>query len=361
MRRIAVCGPHAERAAAALIRALRADGRPVVAAYADAAATPAVARDFVCADGTLLPNDAFWLEWATGQPLALALPSDLTAATTLVVAAGDRSAVSADGLQLIDTTNLAIFADEFGRPVLSPPHDPAAALCRIGVLGDPGRHPDEYPAVLAQIGDAADRSGIAVKPVLVPAADALADGALDGLHGIVLPGGADIRQVAPQITVADSALARGLPTLGLCLGMQSMATALVRASVWHDSALEEVAGPGPHRSFVRMRADGGSGLHRLGDRRFEPVPGTRLAELLPLGATLRMNHRYRFNPDVAVLLADAVLHRSGEIVDAIEAPAHPFFIGLQGHPEFGCDPALFPLWDAFVHVAAANSRTEPQR
>ena len=346
MRRIAVQGPDAARAAAALIRSLRAGGVSVAATYTYADA-PEPGSDFVTADGRFLPDEAFWLEWASDRPLDAAPTEDGAA----VLVACDPAAVPEDGYERIDA--VAMPADRFGRPTHALAGD-AGASCRIGLLGDAHHHRHIYPAVLARIGDAADRTGVAVEPVIVPAAEAALPGVLERLHGMILPGGADMNQVAPQIAVAAHALARGLPVLGLCLGMQSMTTALVRASLWPDAAFEEVAGPGPHRSFVRMRTRDGTGLHRLGERPFRPVAGTRLGALLPDGAMLRMNHRYRFNPDIDATRLPAVLHWNGDIVDAVEVPAHPFFIGLQSHPELGCDPALPRVWDAFVQAAFAN-------
>jgi CTP synthase len=340
--RILVRGPGAERAAAALIRARHP--APAVAAFLG----PVAVGDFVTADGRFLPNAALWLEWATGQPL----PEGVPPAAPLVVAAPDPATAPIPGFEIIAADAVPVLADRFGRPSLVQRED-AAGDCRIGLLGNAHHHRHVYPAVLAQLGDAADRTGIAVAPVLLSADEALTEGVLAGLDGMILPGGADMGQVAPQIALAERALAMGVPLFGLCLGMQSMATALVRAALWPDAVFEEIDGPGPRRSFVRMRG------HRLGDHAFRPVPGSRLGALLPEGARLRMNHRYRFNPEIdTATMPAAVWHWSGDILDAVEVPSHPFLIGLQGHPEIGCDPALAALWDGFLRAAQAKDASE---
>jgi CTP synthase len=340
-RRIWVRGRGAERAAAALLRG----PHPAAAA---AFVGPVEVGDFVTAEGRFLPNAALWLEWATGQPL----PEGVPEALPLVVAAPDPAAAPMPGFEVIEAETVPVHADRFGRPCLAPT-EAVAGDCRIGLLGDAHHHRHVYPAVLAQLGDAADRTGIAAEPVLLSADEALRDGVLVGLHGLILPGGADMGQVAPQIALAGRALTARVPLFGLCLGMQSMATALVRAAVWPDAVFEEIDGPGLRRSFVRMRGADGEGLHRLGDRAFRPAPGSRLGALLPQGATLRMNHRYRFNPAIdAGAMPEAIWHWSGDILDAVEVPSHPFFIGLQGHPEIGCDPARAALWDGFLRAAA---------
>jgi CTP synthase len=340
-QRILLRGPGAERAAAALIRA--AHPAPTVAAFLG----PVAVGDFVTADGRFLPNAALWLEWATGQPL----PDGLPEALPLVVAAPDPAAAAIPGFEVVEAPAVPVHEDRFGRPSLARRED-AAGDCRIGLLGDAYHHRQVYPAVLARLGDAADRTGIAVEPVLLSADEALTEGVLAGLNGMILPGGADMGQVAPQIRLAECALAAGVPLFGLCLGMQSMATALVRSALWPDAVFEEIDGPGPRRSFVRMRAPNGDGLHRLGDHDFRPLPGSRLGALLPEGAALRMNHRYRFNPEIdTAVMPEAGWHWSGDILDAVEVASHPFFIGLQGHPEIGCDPALAGLWDGFLQAA----------
>lgn len=77
-----------------------------------------------------------------------------------------------------------------------------------------------------------------------------------------------------------------------------------------------------------------------------------MAELLPRGASVRMNHRFRFNQEIGeASLPELVLHWDGDVAGAVEHRTHPFFIGLQGHPELGSDPALLNLWLAFVRAA----------
>jgi CTP synthase len=336
MRILGVHGALAEHAAARQILALRGEGLRVAAARLASAADatlPAGACEFVVAHGALWPNAAFWLEWASGIALLA-----MDAAADVLVLAADAPRGDIQGADWIPATRGAV--DSFGRPL--DPRTPAGPALRIGIVGSAQHHRAVNPAVLARLGDAADRCALAVKPVFVPADSA-------PVHGLILPGGADMAQVAPQIAAAQAALDGGLPAFGLCLGMQSMATALMRAT-WPDAMPEEVAGPGERRSFVR------AARHYLGERAFRPLPGTHLAALLPGGARARINHRYRLNPAFAPP-ARIVLHAAGEdgIVDALEVPEHPFFIGLQGHPELGVDPALDRLWDAFLAACAAAS------
>ncbi len=330
MRTIGISGRDAPRRAGATLLSLRRSG-VVAAAHLlsdpDDGALPDTARCFVTADGRLLRNDAFWLEWGSARPLAAIPPDD---AEVLVVVGGDSAAACGP-----DPASCSLPVDAFGRP-LQPSAAPGGS--RIAILG----RAEEQGAALAALGDAADRLGIPLRPILFT-------GALPDADGLVLPGGADMSVVERQIVAAQAALRADLPLLGLCLGMQALVTAALR-SVWPETTLEEIAGAGSRRSFVRLRDSDGKPGHNLGDRRFQPAAGSRLAALLPAGATVRTNHRYCVADDAAAALPPAVrLHRRGTgSVDAVELPGQRFCMGLQGHPELGCDTALHGLWDGFL-------------
>lgn len=354
-RRIAVVGSGASLAASVVILSLKAQELAVAAAYLGPTKPGC---DFVTADGRFLPNDAFWLEWATGRALSADPGADPGSSANLVLAAPDPEQVAVGEFEIVRAESVDVSVDAFGRPrhaTASPQaHD---RPCRIGLLGNPSYLAHGYPAPLARIGDAAERLGAAVMPVLLPSDGDRVSAALDDLDGIVLPGGSDMAEVDPQIRVAAIALAGGLPTLGLCLGMQSMVTAAVRSAIWPDAALEEIGGSGSHRSFVRMVSESGAPLHRTGECHFRPAPGTRLDAMIPRGAFIRMNHRYSFNRDIETKdLPDFAFHWSSQTLDAIEGHTHPFFIGLQGHPELGCDPALMEIWASFVESAVARCK-----
>jgi len=369
MRALAVIGRGAEWRAAALIRALAASAASVAAARPR---TPGAedrggeGAEFVAANGALWPNECFWLEFATGRPLLPEIPCPDCDFLVIAIPSGRSPprAVAGVAIEVLKTESLPVRADAFGRPFLAAaiPGLPAQALhppalsgapLRIGIVGDDRHHREIYPAVLATLGEAAERTGVAVRPVfLAPDRPAPLDPA--PLHGLILPGGSRLGEVPAQIAAAGAAIDAGLPLFGLCLGMQSMTTAILRRSGWEAAALEEVAGPGPQRSFTRLHDAGGAGLHRLGEAHLTPVPRSRLAALVPQGATLRINHRYALDDAAAAALPQGVtLHRDEDgFAAAIEMPAHPFCIGLQGHPEQGTDPALRCLWDGLLRAAA---------
>ncbi|KAA5606601.1 hypothetical protein F1188_04485 [Roseospira marina] len=236
-----------------------------------------------------------------------------------------------------------------GRPeVPARPPAPASPPPRVLVVGEAPHLTTVYPAVTASLGDAGDRLGLALEPwiasprgLTVPDAEALARTA----DAIVLPGGCDNSQVDGQIALAGAALATGTPILGCCFGMQTMVTAFVRARLGYPGAhLEEVAPDADPRTFVTLRNAQKHPWHRLGRRTFRVQPGglTERVYQDAQGAE-RMHHRYHLAPALwdplrAAGLALSALGEDSTVVDVVDRPGHPFFLGIQGHPELTGSP-----------------------
>ncbi len=214
-------------------------------------------------------------------------------------------------------------------------------MLRIGLLGRERDQRDSYPANLLSLQAAARLLGVALDIRLLPPAELSADlHELDDLHGVVLPGGSSMAAVLGQITVAKATLQRDIPTLGLCLGMQSMCTAVVQQAAGYENVmLAEVAPDAPLHSFVRFD----DLRHRCG---LFAYPAAAPFDSMPY------NHRYCFNPHLLPqLLAGGieVTVQTDNIVEAIRSPSHPFWLGVQGHPELMSRPdAPHPLFTAFL-------------
>jgi CTP synthase (UTP-ammonia lyase) len=114
---------------------------------------------------------------------------------------------------------------------------------RIALIGREADHRLVYPATLGSLGDAAASLGLNLE-VHFFAPVSLSTGLhSQAFQGVVLPGGSSMAAVNGQIRVAEDTLARGQPTLGLCLGMQSMMTAAVRRSPGFESAIPAEVAP----------------------------------------------------------------------------------------------------------------------
>lgn len=253
-----------------------------------------------------------------------------------------------DNLILRDNTQtlIRLTRDRFGRWLSTPPAESGISL-RIGLVGREADHRLVYPATLGSLGDAASALGFDLNIRFLQPTD-LSTGLqeIDSLHGIVLPGGSSMAAVNGQIRVAQKTFAHRLPTLGLCLGMQSMMTAAVRQSAGFEQAiLAEVAPSAAQHSFVAFA----NGSHRCG-----VLPFT--STLLPGNiAEMHYNHRYRFNLQFLPQLTASgvsISAQTGDIVEAISLPGHPFWHGVQGHPELMSRPdAPHPLFTALLLAA----------
>jgi CTP synthase len=184
--------------------------------------------------------------------------------------------------------------------------------------------------------------------------------------GILVPGGFGRRGIEGKIRAAGFARRAGIPYFGICLGMQVAAIEFARSEAGLEQANStEFAPDAPHKIIVRWRELGREfdmgGTMRLGrygcvlkkgSLAYKAYRRTRIFE--------RHRHRYEFNPRYEATLAEAGLVFSGKnpdygLVEIIEAPNHPWFLGCQFHPEFKSKPlAPHPLFRAFI--AAAYSR-----
>jgi CTP synthase len=235
----------------------------------------------------------------------------------------------------------------------------------IALVGSERDHQGVNPTMLAALGDAADAQDMDVEITYISPQLIDIDNVarlFAGVDGIMLPGGSDMNRVPGQVIAARYALVSRVPVAGLCLGMQTMATAAAQLASGSDAGSDEVglaeANPAASlHSFIRLTADDGSYVHRLGDQVVEIEQGSRLHEILGDRFTVRTNHRFRLNPRVLGLLNDAGVtvcakDASGHIADAIEARDHPFYIGMQGHPEVSSAAGhAHPFLCAFLETA----------
>jgi CTP synthase len=257
--------------------------------------------------------------------------------------------------------------DRFGRlePVGQRPGPlPGHRVC-VAVVGSETDHRDVNPATLAALGDAADAAGLVLDVVFIPPAEATDDrvaSLIADVEGIVLPGGASMANVPGQIRIAEAALRAGTPTVGLCLGMQTMTTAVIRRELRRaDANLAEVDPHAAVKTFVPLVGEEPD-RHRVGEQAIVTAAGSRLYALLGPKGTIRSNHRYKLNSELIGTLQSAGLavtarDTSGAIAEGVELSGHPFFVGMQGHPELKSrSGAPHPLLKAFLEAVASRRR-----
>jgi len=196
------------------------------------------------------------------------------------------------------------------------------------------------------------------------------DRLLGGLDGIVVPGGFGHRGVEGMIRAARFARERGVPYLGLCLGMQVMVIEFARYALDSDepnSTEFDLFTRFPVIDLLPEQKDiaDKGGTMRLGVYTCQLAPGT-LAEAA-YGQSIvfeRHRHRFEFNNDFRDPLTRAGLVLSGlspdgRLVEIAEVANHPWMLGTQFHPELKSRPNRpHPLFREFV--AAARSRRPAQ-
>ncbi len=199
---------------------------------------------------------------------------------------------------------------------------------------------------------------------------------LEHVHGILVPGGFGQRGAEGKILAARFARERGVPYFGICFGMQMAVIEAARALAGVDKANSTEFGPCEEpvvglmtewlrgNALEKRRADGDlGGTMRLGAFPALLKPGSRIAEIY--GATEiseRHRHRYEVNftyRDQLELkgLVFAGTSPDGLLPETVEIPGHPWFIGVQYHPELKSRPfEPHPLFASFIAAAKAQSR-----
>jgi CTP synthase len=190
---------------------------------------------------------------------------------------------------------------------------------------------------------------------------------LQGVDGIVVPGGFGVRGVDGKIAAIKYARDRQIPFLGLCLGMQCSVIEWarnVRGLTGANSAEFD-----PHTSDPVINLLPGQqevvdlgGTMRLGLYPCRVLPDTLAFKLYQEDVIYeRHRHRYEFNTGYRDLLLKSGYVISGtspdgRLVEIVELPKHPFFLACQFHPEFQSRPSSpHPLFKGFIQAAIALS------
>jgi len=246
----------------------------------------------------------------------------------------------------------------------------ATTPVRIGVIGKYVNLPDAYLSVGEALRHGGYFHGAKIELEWVQAEEVeglLAEGRLHDLDGIVIPGGFGERGVEGKVAAATYAREHELPCLGLCLGLQVMVVEFARNQAGLAGAnSREIDSATPHpvidlmdeqREIVEL-----GGTMRLGVYPARLAPGSIVADAY--GDTLvyeRHRHRYEVNPRYRRRLEEAGLRCSGtspddRLVEFIELPGHPFWVGTQAHPEFKSRPDRpHPLFRELVAAALARA------
>ena len=191
---------------------------------------------------------------------------------------------------------------------------------------------------------------------------------LDGVHGLVVPGGFGNRGVDGKIGAVQYARDHQIPFLGLCLGMQCAVIDWARSMAGLAEANSAEFNPNSKHLVINLLPEQQDvvelgGTMRLGLYPCRIEPNTLAFKLYEKEVIYeRHRHRYEFNNAYRNLFLETGYAISGtspdgRLVEIIELPNHPFFIATQFHPEFQSRPsAPHPLFKGLVQAAIARSQ-----
>ncbi len=257
------------------------------------------------------------------------------------------------------------------NPVLDAVHEPKHEVT-IGLVGKYIDLPDAYLSVTAalQAGGFANQAKVRIKwiPSDSCETDAGAAEQLSDVDAVCVPGGFGVRGIEGKLGALKFTRERGIPTLGLCLGLQCMVIEYARNIVGLDGASSTEFDPEAKYPVIATMAEqidilasgDMGGTMRLGTYTAKLTPGSIVAGVYGSDESEeRHRHRYEVNNAYREQIGAAGLVFSGtspdgHLVEYVELPraVHPYYVATQAHPEFKSRPTkAHPLFRGLVEAA----------
>ncbi len=256
-----------------------------------------------------------------------------------------------------------------------------ASQVEIAMVGKYVNLVDAYMSLNEALQHAGIQNRIRVRIRYVDSEELIENGpqVLNGVHGILVPGGFGERGIEGKILAAGWARKHRIPYLGICLGMQVAVIEFARNVAGLMQAHSTEFAPDSIDPVIALVSewqdpDGRTHYHgmdslkggtmRLGAQKAIVREGTLAAQIYgSLHIAERHRHRYEFNNRYQSLLVERGLVVSataeGDLVEIIELPRdqHPWFLGCQYHPEFKSTPRDgHPLFSAFIEASRCHSQ-----
>jgi CTP synthase len=239
----------------------------------------------------------------------------------------------------------------------------------IGITGKYTALKDSYVSIMEALTHAATKEKVKVnlKWIETTKLDDVQE-ALEGVHGIIVPGGFGARGTEGKIACIEHARKNGVPYLGLCYGFQMAVVEYARNECGLKNANSTEIDPDtPHPviDFLpeQLEIEGVGGTMRLGGHFIKLRKNSKVRKIYGQKNRVkeRFRHRYECNPKYVKKLEKGGLvfsgtNRRGDIMQYLELPDHPFFVATQAHPEFKSRlERPSPPFHAFVKAASRKS------
>ncbi|UFJ40205.1 CTP synthase [Brevibacillus humidisoli] len=242
---------------------------------------------------------------------------------------------------------------------------------RIAIVGKYVELHDAYLSVAEALYHAGYANDTTIEIKWVKAEEVAPDNVeqlLDGVDGILVPGGFGDRGVEGKVVATRYARERKIPFLGICLGMQVAVIEFARHVAGMAGANSSEIDPETKYPVIDLlpeqkEVENKGGTMRLGVDPTKVLPGSRLEQAYQQSMVYeRHRHRYEVNNEYREQMSQLGLSfcgtsPDGRLVEAVELPDHPWFVATQFHPEFTSRPNRpQPLFREFVK-AALHART----
>lgn len=236
---------------------------------------------------------------------------------------------------------------------------------KIGLVGKYIKLQDSYISVVESLKHAGVYNDAEVEIDWIEAEDITEDNMknLEGLDGILVPGGFGDRGIEGKILACKYARENNIPYFGICLGMQIAAIEYARNVLGYSDANSTEFDSNTKHAIIDFMPDQNDVLEKGGTMRLGSYPciikpGTIMEKAYgSLNITERHRHRYEFNNIFRSEFEEKGIVFAGtspdqRLVEAIEIPANKFFIGVQYHPEFKSRPnKAHPIFREFIKAS----------
>jgi len=248
--------------------------------------------------------------------------------------------------------------------------DAAEGTVRIALVGKYVQLEDAYKSVVEALTHGGFHHGVNVEVDFVNSED-FEPSDLESADGIFIPGGFGERGIEGKIQASRTAREKGIPYLGVCLGMQIAVVDIARHVAGMEGANSAEFDPETPYPVIDLLPEQKEvtdmgGTMRLGADPIKLHDETRAREIYGEAVIYqRHRHRYEVNNMLRRRIEDEGLVASGtspdeRLVEVVELPEHPFYVASQFHPEFKSRPNRpEPLFRDFVGAAANRATQRP--
>jgi CTP synthase len=243
------------------------------------------------------------------------------------------------------------------------------ARISVGIIGKYVELEDAYISIRESLKHAAAELGVKVEIEYIRAEDTINKEKIDNFDALLIPGGFGERGISGKLDAVRYSIEKQIPLFGICLGMQCMVVEFARMHGFEGANSTEFEENTKHPVIDIMleqkKIKNMGGTMRLGSYPCKVEEGTIAHEAYKeTNVNERHRHRYEFNNDYRKILEEKGLKISGAspnnfLVEIVELPDHPWFLGCQFHPEFKSRPnKAHPIFKSFLSAAIKKKKSK---